>query len=60
MAEVDWNAWRHCQVCGAERGQPCVSRSGKVVDGRPDNARTELARPHLARKERTGPGRGDR
>lgn len=45
--------YRACsQVCRAPLGQPCISLSGKVVDGRPDGVRTELAKPHKARKLR--------
>ena len=51
---TDWNLYRKCsQVCRAEIGQPCISLSGKIVEGRPDNVRTELTVPHKARKLRT-------
>lgn len=51
---VDWDAYRACsQVCRAKMGQPCFSISGKVVDGRPDQVRTVLSRPHVSRKLRT-------
>ena len=51
---TDWNLYRKCsQVCGAEIGQPCVSLSGTIVGGRPDEIRTELPRPHVSRKLRT-------
>ena len=52
---TDWGRYRKCsQACGAEMGKPCVSRSGRVVAGRPDGVRTELAVPHKARKLRKG------
>lgn len=52
--QVDWSAYRACsQVCRAPIGQPCVSLSSKVVDGRPDGVRIELDQPHKARKPRT-------
>ena len=51
---VDWSAYRACsQACRAPIGQPCVSLSGKVVGGRPDEVRIELDQPHKARKPRT-------
>lgn len=50
---IDWNDYRKCsQICRAETGEPCVSMSGKIVDGQPDNVRTALAVPHKARKRR--------
>jgi formylmethanofuran:tetrahydromethanopterin formyltransferase len=52
--ETDWSRYRACsQVCRAEIGKPCFSRSGRVVDGRPDQAVTLLDQPHKARKLRT-------
>ena len=55
MTELtDWDLYRKCsQVCGAETGQPCFSRNGKVVEGRPDGVRTELKVPHTTRKMRS-------
>jgi hypothetical protein len=54
---TDWNLYRKCsQVCGAEIGQPCVSRSGRIVEGRPDGVRTVLAVPHVSRKRRVRRG----
>ena len=51
---TDWNAYRKClQICRAEIGEPCFSRSGKVVNGQPDGVRTDLDTPHKARKRRT-------
>lgn len=51
---VDWSAYRACsQVCRAPIGEPCVSLSGRVVGGRPDQVRTALTHPHAARKRRT-------
>lgn len=51
---TDWSTYRKCsQVCAAPIGEPCVSLSGKVVNGRPDGVRTVLAVPHNARKRRT-------
>jgi hypothetical protein len=51
---TDWSLYRKCsQVCFAEIGKPCVSLSGTIVAGRPDEVRTELDRPHLSRKLRT-------
>jgi hypothetical protein len=52
--DLDWNAYRACPVCKASIGEPCVSRSGMVVGGRPDGVRTVLHQSHLARKARTG------
>jgi hypothetical protein len=52
-APTDWNDFRACtQVCRQPTGQPCVARSGKVVDGQPDGAVTVLSVPHVARKRR--------
>lgn len=45
--------FRKCsQVCGAPLGTRCMSRSGKIVDGRPDQVVTLLDEPHKARKLR--------
>lgn len=55
---TDWNLYRKCsQVCRAEIGQPCVSQSGRVVNGRPDGVQINLLAPHKARKLRTIPKR---
>lgn len=55
---VDWGTYRKCsQVCGAEIGEPCVSLSGRIIGGRPDQVRTALTHAHAARKRRT-PRRG--
>lgn len=51
--ETDWTAYRACPVCKTSLGDRCFSRSGRVVDGRPDGAHTFLDRPHRARKLRT-------
>jgi hypothetical protein len=52
---VNWDDYRKCsQVCGAEIGEPCVSQSGRVVNGRPDRIVTVLTKPHVSRKRRTG------
>lgn len=45
--------YRACPVCKTAISTACVSLSGRVVDGRPDNVRTELWLPHKARKLRT-------
>lgn len=51
---TDWNRYRKCsQVCGVEIGEPCRSLSGRIINGRPDGVRTELAYPHKTRKLRT-------
>lgn len=51
---INWDDYRKCsQICGAPIGTPCVSLSGTIVGGRPDGVRTELNRPHIARKLRT-------
>lgn len=53
MIDVYPEGYRKCsQVCGAELGKPCVSRSGRVVAGRPDGVRTVLLVPHKSRKRR--------
>jgi len=44
--------YRKCQICGALLGTKCRSRSGKIVNGRPDGVVTDLAQPHIARKRR--------
>lgn len=49
-----WFAYRKCFVCHAEIGEPCRSRSGRVVDGRPDGVVTYLERAHNSRRLRTG------
>jgi hypothetical protein len=55
---TDWNLYRKCsQVCRAEIGQPCISLSGRIVNGRPDGIRRELSVPHPSRKRRTLPQR---
>lgn len=52
--EPDYPArYRACPVCRVKLGEPCVSLSGKIVNGRPDNVRTELPQPHTLRKRRT-------
>jgi hypothetical protein len=50
---IDWSAYRACAVCKAILGEPCVSRSGRVVGGRPDGVRTILTHAHVCRKLRT-------
>lgn len=51
---TNWKLYRKCsQVCRAESGQPCVSRSGRIVAGRPDGVRTALLVPHESRKMKT-------
>lgn len=51
---TNWDLYRKCsQICRAEIGQPCVSRSGRIVNGQPDGVLTALAVPHKARKIRT-------
>ncbi len=48
---TDWARYRKCsQVCGAAAGKPCVARSGRVVNGRPDGAAVELEVPHGSRR----------
>lgn len=39
-----------CPVCQVPARQYCVVRSGRVVDGRPDEAVQRLERPHSKRK----------
>lgn len=39
-----------CPVCRVAKKDWCVSRSGKVVGGRPDGVQIELEAPHKARK----------
>jgi len=38
-----------CPICKVDKGQPCLSRSCRIVGGRPDEVRTELDHPHNAR-----------
>lgn len=54
VAAVDWGAYRSCGTCRRAMGMPCVARSGRVVDGRPDGVETELEQPHAHRKRRVG------
>lgn len=49
--------YRACPVCRVKLGEKCISLSGKVVNGRPDQVRTELDKPHVMRKRRTRKGR---
>lgn len=50
---VNWGEYRACStVCRAKAGEPCISLSGKIVAGRPDDVRTPLDVPHAARKRR--------
>lgn len=51
-APVDWLAYRKCRVCNAGCGNPCVARSGRIVDGRPDGVLRELPQPHTVRRLR--------
>lgn len=44
--------YRKCKICGALLGAACRSRSGRIVNGRPDGIATELPTPHIARKRR--------
>lgn len=39
-----------CPVCRVAARKYCVSRSGRVVNGRPDEVEQRLDRPHTARK----------
>lgn len=52
VPEINWENWRACPVCKTPLGSPCFSRSGMVVDGRPDGVNTFLPRPHNARSMR--------
>lgn len=49
---VDWEGYRLCPTCRRPTGRPCVARSGRVVDGRPDGVEVELEQPHAHRKPR--------
>lgn len=53
---VDWSTYRKCSGCLAEIGEPCRSRSGWIVGGRPDGVVTELEQPHVSRPLRTARG----
>jgi hypothetical protein len=44
--------FRKCKICGVLLGTKCRSRSGRIVNGRPDGVSTELPTPHIARKRR--------
>lgn len=57
VVPLDWTEWRRCAACGAEIGEPCRARSGKVVGGHPDMARTDLVFPHKNRWPRVRGGR---
>jgi hypothetical protein len=51
---TDWDLYRKCNlICRAPSGQPCFTVSGRIVNGRPDGARTDLEHPHTSRKMRT-------
>jgi hypothetical protein len=52
VADVD--GYQLCGTCRRPSGRPCVSRSGHVVDGRPDGVENELEHAHAARKRRKG------
>lgn len=52
-AVTDWTLYRACPVCKAPLGAACFTRSGAVVDGRPDNVVQLAPRAHIARKLRT-------
>lgn len=39
-----------CTVCRVGRGIKCRSRSGRIVNGRPDGKAIELDRPHTIRR----------
>lgn len=56
-AVTDWSMWRLCPVCRAPIGQPCLTRSGRVVGGRVVGPSVRLDRPHAMRRLRTGMGR---
>ena len=51
---IDWEAYRACPTCRALIGAPCRSRSGAVVDGRPDEVEVTLESPHVRRARRSG------
>lgn len=53
-AATDWWRWRKCTTCLAPTGEPCVSQSGRVVNGHPDGVVTVLLEPHRARRPRKG------
>jgi len=51
---TDWNLYRKCtQVCRAQIGEPCITLSGRIIDGRPDGIRHAMLVPHKSRKLRT-------
>lgn len=56
---IMWMAFRACPVCKVRLGEPCVSLSGRVVNGRPDHVAVLLSEPHRSRKMRTGFARGE-
>lgn len=51
-AAVDWDVYRACTTCGAQTGEPCRARSGRVEGGRPDGAAEVLTHAHAAREVR--------
>lgn len=57
---IDWWLYRQCRVCHASMGKACTSQSGRIVAGRPDGARRELAQPHTVRRLRAVPKLGRR
>jgi hypothetical protein len=52
VAAVDWDGLRKCSTCQRPTGRPCVARSGRIVNGRPDGVETELEQPHAHRRPR--------
>lgn len=50
---IYWNGYRACPVCKAHLGEPCMSLSSAIINGRPDGKATVAEKPHSSRKRRT-------
>lgn len=49
---TDWLLYRKCRICQRGTGNPCCTRSSRIVDGQPVGGPTDLERPHQARRLR--------
>lgn len=50
---TDWLRYRKCRVCNMGTGNACLTRSSRIVDGRPDGVARPMLVPHGGRRLRT-------
>ncbi len=51
MTDIDWSTYRKCKTCGAETGEACTARTGKLGSRR--SADQLALNPHSMRQLKT-------